>query len=63
MRMCALAILAIALGLAGCDPLRGGGVAIVDLDAVARALGRDEAIEQRVGSANEQLSSQLDEVA
>ena len=54
-----------ALVVAGCDQLDGGrsDVAVIDLDAVARALGRDEVIAQQINQANQQLSSQLGEVA
>jgi Skp family chaperone for outer membrane proteins len=54
-----------ALMLAGCDELTGrtGHIAIIDLDAVARALGRDEVIAQQVNQANQQLTSQLQEIA
>ena len=59
-----LAVLAIA-GLMACDGSTHAddGVAIVDVNAVARALGRDDVIEQRIVSANQQLTSQLLQVA
>jgi Skp family chaperone for outer membrane proteins len=54
-----------ALAVTGCDQLGGGrsGVAVIDLDAVGRALGRDEVIAQQINQANQQLTSQLGQVA
>ena len=51
--------------LAGCEPQGGGraAVAIIDLDAVARALGRDDVIAQQINIANQQLAGQLGQVA
>ncbi len=51
--------------LAGCEPQGGGraAVAIIDLDAVARALGRDDVIAQQINQANQQLAGQLGQVA
>lgn len=52
------------VGLLGCgtaDP--GAGVAMVDVNAVARALGRDDVIEQRIETANRELTTQLLQVA
>ena len=60
-----LGLLIAALLLSGCDELTGrtGHVAIIDLDAVARELGRDEVIAQQVNQANQQLTNQLGEIA
>lgn len=53
-----------ALLLAGCDQLGGKpSVAVIDLDAVARALNRDDVIVQQINSANQQLGAQLGQVA
>ncbi|MDZ7827283.1 MAG: OmpH family outer membrane protein [Gammaproteobacteria bacterium] len=62
-RLVAIALLA--LVVAGCDQLDAGrsGVAVIDLDAVARALGRDDVIAQQINQANQQLTSQLGQVA
>jgi len=50
--------------IAGCQPQGGAaGVAIIDLDAVARALGRDDVIAQQINVANQQLAGQLGQVA
>jgi Skp family chaperone for outer membrane proteins len=51
--------------LAGCEPQGGNraAVAIIDLDAVARALGRDDVIAQQINIANQQLAGQLGQVA
>ena len=51
--------------LAGCEPQGSGraAVAIIDLDAVARALGRDDVIAQQINQANQQLAGQLGQVA
>lgn len=51
--------------LAACEPQGGGraAVAIIDLDAVARALGRDDVIAQQINVANQQLAGQLGQVA
>lgn len=62
----AMLLLAILLmGVAGCDQLAGkrAAVAVIDLDAVARALGRDDVITQRINDANQQLTTQLGQVA
>ena len=51
--------------LAGCEPQGSSraAVAIIDLDAVARALGRDDVIAQQINIANQQLAGQLGQVA
>ena len=50
--------------LAACEmPTAGTPVAIIDLDAVARALGRDDVIAQQINLANQQLAGQLGQVA
>ena len=51
--------------LAGCEPQSGSraAVAIIDLDAIARALGRDDVIAQQINVANQQLAGQLGQVA
>ena len=50
--------------VAGCQPQGGAaGVAIIDLDAIARALGRDDVIAQQINVANQQLAGQLGQVA
>jgi Skp family chaperone for outer membrane proteins len=57
---------AAALTIAGCGQVGVGGgapVAVIDLDAVARALGRDDVIVQQINQANQQLTSQLGQVA
>lgn len=51
-------------GLVGCSGAgSSGAVAMVDVNAVARALGRDDVIEQQIQSANHQLTTQLLQVA
>jgi Skp family chaperone for outer membrane proteins len=55
------AVLATLVGLAGCAP--APGLAVVDLEAVARALGRDDAMTQQVNVVNESLRLQLREAA
>lgn len=62
-RLVAIALLAFVV--AGCDQLgdNRASVAVIDLDAVARALGRDEVIAQQINQANQQLTSQLGDVA
>lgn len=63
----ALIAAALLLLIAGCDQVGGkrdsAAVAVIDLDAVARALGRDDVIVQRINEANQQLTSQLGQVA
>jgi Skp family chaperone for outer membrane proteins len=51
--------------LAGCDQISGGGsgVAILDLAAVAKATGQDEAIRQQAEQARGELSAQLQQLA
>ncbi len=54
---------AVLLFVGGCERPSHSPVAIVDLDAVARALGRDDVIEQQINAANEKLSSQVLQIA
>ena len=60
-------LVACAVMLTACDqlPARGssGGVAVVDLNAVAKAIGRDEAINARMESARVDLNQQLTQIA
>lgn len=65
MKSVRLLVLAALVLVAGCDQLGGNrtAVAIIDLDSVARALGRDDVIAQQINQANQQLSSQLGKVA
>lgn len=65
MKWLASGLLALAVLMAsGCDELTGrSSVAVIDLDQVARALGRDEVIAQQINQATQQLSTQLTEVA
>ncbi len=56
-------LLLMLVALTGCQPPGHSPVAIVDLDAVARALGRDDVIAQQINAANEQLSSQVLQIA
>lgn len=52
------------VALAGCDGLgRGGAVAVVDIDMVAKAFSHDDTIQAQVNAANQQLSQQLSSVA
>lgn len=54
--------LAFVLTLTGCEPPKDQ-IAFADLDAVARALGRDNAIEQSVGAKSQDLRTQLETAA
>lgn len=65
MKWFASALLALAvLMVSGCEELTGrSSVAVIDLDQVARALGRDDVIAQQINQATQQLSAQLTEVA
>jgi hypothetical protein len=52
-------------GLAACG---GGGdvpspVAVVDLDAVAQSIGRDDVIEQQMAAANQRLVAEVNQLA
>lgn len=62
-----LLVIAGALFAVACDQLPGadasGGVAVVDLNAVAKATGRDEAINERMESARVDLNEQLTQIA
>lgn len=49
------------LAVAGCD--RSPDVAVVDVDAVAKAIGRDEVVKQQMQAAREQLAQQLNQHA
>lgn len=42
---------------------RGGGVAVVNMESVARALGRDATIEQQINTRTQELQGQLQQVA
>ena len=54
----------VALMASGCDQLGGrdNAVAVIDLDAIARAIGRDTVMAAEMDSVNRQLSEQLSEV-
>jgi Skp family chaperone for outer membrane proteins len=54
-------VLLAAMALAGCD--RSPEVAVIDVDAVAKAIGRDEVIKQQMQAAREQLAQQLSQRA
>lgn len=56
-------VAALMLLVVGCERTPQSPVAIVDLDAVASALGRDDVIEQQINAANEKLSSQVLQIA
>ncbi len=60
-----LAYVALAVVLAtGCDEFnRSSSVAVIDLDQVARGLGRDDVIAQQINQATQQLSAELTELA
>ncbi len=65
MKSLAYVMLAVAAVMAtGCDEFnRSSSVAVIDLDQLARALGRDDVIAQQINQATQQLSAQLTEVA
>lgn len=52
-----------ALLLAGCSGGTPDGMAVVDLDMVARAFGHDDAMQNQVNAATQQLSAQLSSIA
>ena len=53
--------IALTLLLIGCKPLSlSHGVAVVDLNIVAKTLGRDDLIVKNVKSANDNLNRQLE---
>ena len=54
-------MLGLALMITGCDT--GGGIGIVNLESVARALGRDASMEQQANTRAEELQAQLQQVA
>ena len=56
--------LAAVSALSGCDQLKGGGggVVVVDLDGVAKAVGSDKAIETKLTAHNQELAQQLEKV-
>ena len=54
-------MLGLALVLAGCDT--GGAIGIVNLESVARALGRDASMEQQANTRAQELQAQLQQVA
>lgn len=62
-RAAAHTALALAALLAGCSGTPGGGVAVVDLAAVAKAAGHDQVLDQEVARARQTLESQLGQVA
>ena len=51
-----------ALLLSGCNQGKAGGVVVVDLDAVAKAIGSDKTIETKVTAHNQELAQQLDKI-
>jgi Skp family chaperone for outer membrane proteins len=60
--------LASSVFLAGLTACQGGGdaqspIAVVDLDAVAQSIGRDDVIEQQLATANQQLVSEVNQLA
>ena len=59
-----VAFLLFALVVAGCDQVDGGrsDVAVIDLQAVIRALGGEEVLAQQINQANRQISHQLGDV-
>ncbi len=54
-------LLGLTLLLAGCDT--GGAIGIVNLESVARALGRDASMEQQANTRAQELQAQLQQVA
>ncbi len=62
-RAAARSALVLAALLAGCSGAPGGGVAVVDLAAVAKAAGHDQVLDQEVARARQTLESQLGQVA
>lgn len=52
-----------AAGMAGCDLCTEKTIALVDMDAIAKALGRDEAMKQEIASTEQQLNDQLNAIA
>lgn len=66
-----LLVLVVATGLSGCDKLQlempksaqTTDVAVLDLQAVAKALGRDEDFKKQLESAGKQLGEQLSKVS
>ena len=66
-----LLLLVFAIGLSGCDKLqlemprsaRAADVAVLDLQAVAKALGRDDDFKLQLESAGKQLGEQLSQVS
>jgi len=66
-----LLLLVVVVGLSGCDKLQlempksaqAVDVAVLDLQAVAKALGRDDAFKQELESAGKQLGEQLNKVS
>ena len=61
-----LSLALFALALAACDqiPGRGGsGIAIIDLNAIAKATGQEEIIQQQAQAARDELNVQLQEAA
>ena len=55
-------VIGLAFLLAACNQGKGGGVVVVDLDAVAKAVGSDKAIEEKVTAHNQVLAGQLDKI-
>ena len=67
MKFC-LSLVASALLLVGCDQMpasggSGGGVAVMDLAAVAKATGQDEVIRLEADAARAELGAQLQALA
>jgi Skp family chaperone for outer membrane proteins len=54
-------LIVLALMATACE--KGGGVAVVNMESVARALGRDATIEQQIDTRTQELQGQLQQVA
>ncbi|MCW8923599.1 MAG: OmpH family outer membrane protein [Gammaproteobacteria bacterium] len=54
---------ALLISISACDSLNSNAIALVDLDAVAKALGRDEVMKQEIAESEQQLQQQLTAIA
>lgn len=55
-------LIGLVLLMAGCAQGKAGGIAVINIDDVAKALGGDKAIEEKVQAHSQELSAKLDKI-
>lgn len=59
----ALRLIACLVAVVGCGSSEPARVVVIDLEAVARSMGRDDLILQQLANANQQLAEQVNQIA